>query len=347
MPAWLDPIDSLLTRAVVALFFAALLALAARWLLLPLLARIARRSASQLDDEIIRRLGRPVVASILLVGVSEALAWLDPATTTHFVVFGLLHSVAVLLWAQVLVGIGVLLLQALSGPRGLIQAKTLPLFTMIWKILVYGGATYFLMAAWHINVTTWLASAGVVGIAVGFAAKDTLANLFAGVFIIGDAPFKIGDFIVIDGVTRGEVTEIGLRSSRILTRDDVEVTVPNAVIGNAMIVNETGGPRNSLRVRIQVSVAYGSDVTRVREVLLACSEDVQNVIADPEPRVRFRSLGDSGLQFELLVWVLSPVFRGQVIDTLNERVYNALRAAGIEIPYPKQDVYIRRLPERD
>ena len=131
--------------------------------------------------------------------------------------------------------------------------------------------TYLIMAAWHVNLTSWLASAGVLGIAVGFAAKDTLANFISGVFILVDAPYKVGQYIIIDGETRGVVTDIGMRSTRLLTRDNVEVTVPNAVIGNAKIVNESSGPSPKMRVRVNASVAYGSDVDQVQEILLACS----------------------------------------------------------------------------
>ncbi len=137
------------------------------------------------------------MASILLIGLGSGLAWMETGTL-RTVVFGVISTLAVIMWSIVLAGCGVLVLSALSRRGHIIQVKTLPLFTMVWKVIVYGLAAYFLLAAWHINLTTWLASAGVAGIAVGFAAKDTLANLFAGVFIIADAPFKIGDYIVID-----------------------------------------------------------------------------------------------------------------------------------------------------
>lgn len=189
-----------------------------------------------------------------------------------------------------------------------------------------------------------MTSAGIVGIAVGFAARDTLANLFSGVFIIADAPYKVGDFIVLDQGLRGVVSEIGIRSTRLLTRDDIEVTVPNAVIANAQIVNETGGPHDKMRVRVKVDAAYGSDVDQVREVLLACAEGVASVVDEPTPRVRFREFGASGLAFELLAWIDEPVHRGRVLDDLNTRVYKAFAAAEIEIPYSKHDVYIKQVP---
>lgn len=100
-------------------------------------------------------------------------------------------------------------------------------------IVVTALAVYFVFLAWQIDVTAWMASAGILGLAVSFAAKDTLANLFSGVFIVADAPYKLGDFIVLDSGERGEVTHIGIRSTRLLTRDDVEVTVPNSIMGNA------------------------------------------------------------------------------------------------------------------
>ncbi len=176
--------------------------------------------------------------------------------------------------------------------------------------------------------------------AIGFAAKDTLANLFGGIFILADAPYKVGDFVVLGSGERGEVTQIGLRSTRLLTRDDVEVTVPNAVIANAKIVNESGGPWVKERVRVKVGVAYGSDIDQVREVLMAVAAENPHVEQDPEPRVRFRAFGDSGLDFELLAWVREPVLRGRVLDALNTEVYKRFAAAGIEIPYPKRDVYL-------
>ncbi|OQW99996.1 MAG: hypothetical protein BWK74_00755 [Desulfobacteraceae bacterium A6] len=91
------------------------------------------------------------------------------------------------------------------------------------------------------DLTAWVASAGIIGLALSFAAKDTLANLFSGVFILADAPYKIGDFIVLDSGERGEVTNIGIRSTRLLTRSDIEITVPNSIMGNTRIINEAGG----------------------------------------------------------------------------------------------------------
>jgi MscS family membrane protein len=205
--------------------------------------------------------------------------------------------------------------------------------------VVVGAALYFMFLAWDIDLTAWLASAGIIGIAVGFAAKDTLANFFAGIFIIADAPYKVGDWIVLDGELRGRVIKIGVRSTRLLTSDDIEITVPNSVIGASKIVNEVGGPSVKQRIRIKVQCAYGSDIDQVREVLLACGDEPE-VARDPTPQVNLNSFGDSGLNVELRVWIEDPARRDAIIDRLNSRVYKAFAAAGIEIPFPRRDIHI-------
>ncbi len=197
---------------------------------------------------------------------------------------------------------------------------------------------------WNINVSAWLASAGIVGIAVGFAAKDRLANLFAGFFIVTDAPYKVGDYIVFDTGERGRVTQIGLRSTRLLTRDDIEITIPNSIIANAKIVNESGGPWERSRVRVGVSVAYGSDIDQVREVLSRIAQESSFLCDNPEPRVRLRTFGDSGLNFELLGWIDLPELRGRALDALNSDVYKKFMEHGIEIPFPKRDLYLKQVP---
>jgi small-conductance mechanosensitive channel len=232
-----------------------------------------------------------------------------------------------------------------ARPNSVVQARTLPFFVILTKLIVVGTSIYMGMLAWKTDITAWLASAGIVGIAVGFAAKDSLANFFAGIFIIADAPYKLGDFIQFDDGLRGRVTHIGIRSTRILTRDDIEINIPNSIIGNAKIVNETGGPYAKERVAIPVSVAYGSDVDRVREVLLTTPLGVTYVCEHPAPIVFFQSFGASGLEFEVLCWIEDPAYQENVISDVNFRIYKALARAGIEIPYSKHDVYIKSFPE--
>lgn len=309
---------------------------------------VTERTKTTLDDEIVARLRRPLAATVIFVGIRVIIENLEFSETTEWVCQAILITIGVVLWAQAGIRVGKTVLDAIGQREAkyrLIQPRTLPLFDIILKIVVVAGAAYGILLAWHVDVTAWLASAGIVGIAVGFAAKDTLANLFAGIFIIADAPYKVGDFINLDGGERGMVTDIGIRSTRILTRDDIEITVPNAELGNTKIVNETGGPHEMERVRVNIGVAYGSDIDLVREILMDIADKSQYVSNKFEPRVRFRKFGDSSLDYQLMGWIEKPVYRGRAIDELCSQIYKRFTEAGIEIPFPQTDVHLDTCPE--
>jgi len=337
-------------RAAVIFAAALVVAFIVRFAFRKVIHQLTKSTDTDVDDRIAEFLKGPIFWTCVFGGLWLAEIPLGLHETLELAIKGVTSTLVIAMWCLALLRSSKVVLDALSRNVDRfrwIQPKTVPLLDMVAKFLVVGAGVYFVCVAWNVPLTSWLASAGIVGIAVGFAAKDTLANLFSGVFILADAPYKVGDFVVLDGGLRGQVQEIGIRSTRVLTRDDVEVTVPNAVIANARIVNETGGPYSKMRVRVKVSAAYGSDVDQVRDVLLSCTEEAAFLVSDPAPRVRFRSFGDSGLDFELLAWIEEPLYRGRVLDELNRRVYKAFAAAGIEIPYPKQDVYVKELPRRD
>jgi small-conductance mechanosensitive channel len=287
----------------------------------------------------------------VLVGLWLATLQLDLPATYLTLLQRIIKTSALLVWVVFVLRGSSLFLEILSGFEDrvpLIQPRTLSLFDTTIKILVVGGGLYFLFLTWGINVGGLLMTGGIAGLAVGFAAKDTLANLFSGFFILADAPYQVGDFIVLDSGERGQVTHVGLRSTRLLTRDDIEITIPNAVIGNAKITNESGGRWEKERIRVKVGVAYGSDVDRVRQVLMEIAEGNPSIDDEPEPRVRFRQFGESGLDFELMGWIHEPVLRGRVLDALNTEVYKRFAVEGIEIPFPKRDVYLHQVsPSED
>ena len=189
------------------------------------------------------------------------------------------------------------------------------------------------------SLTAIFASAGIVGLGVALAARETLANFFGGVSIFLDRPFKSGDYIVLDTGERGQVVEVGLRSTRLLTRDDVQISIPNSLMTNTKVINESA-PRPLFRVRIKVGIAYGTDVDKVEEVLLSVASHNNLVAFAPEPRVRFRNFGDSSLDFELLCWARRPEDRGRLIHGLNHQIYKAFDVAGIQIPFPQRDIHL-------
>ena len=165
------------------------------------LRNLAQKTRVTLDDQVIGLLHGPIYNSILLLGIASALLILSPADLFLEIGFSLIQSFALIIWVTFLLRINRILLTRIAESEKRIKVvhqQTLPLFLNLINIIIVVLAVYFLFSAWNIDMTAWLASAGIVGIAVGFAAKDTLANLFSGVFIMADAPYKIGDFIVLD-----------------------------------------------------------------------------------------------------------------------------------------------------
>lgn len=357
VPDQLEPIVALFgnqpwIKGLLVLFVFLILAKVVEWVVIPLIRRLTARTTTHIDDLIVTHIRNPLFWTIALIGglVAAAVSGVDAesrGTMTSFVI-----SILIFLWMLFAVRASKLILSAASQhakSNALVRPQTLPLFTNLIAISIIVFAVYFIFQSWHVDMTAWLASAGIAGIAIGFAAKDTLANLFSGVFIMADSPYKIGDYVVLDdgGGLRGKVTHIGIRSTRLLTRDDVEVTIPNSIMGNSKVVNESGGPHLKYRIRVAVGVAYGSDIDQVREVLMSVASESDAVCAEPEARVRFRTFGASSLDFELLCWVNNPELRGRVLDALNTAIYKRFLDEGIEIPFSKQDLYIKELPRAD
>nr|WP_245635108.1 mechanosensitive ion channel family protein [Marinobacterium profundum] len=345
LPAWeLVSQNPILGSLLIALIFY-VLGVSFRSLLTNVVGRIIGLDRSPVDNTALQYLRKPVFVTVFFFGLSLAVSVVNMPLGDGIV--NLLFSLITISWMTAAFRISTLLLEALSGENRfkLVDSKTVPLFDLTSKLVIIMIGSYILLMIWGINPVGWLASAGIVGIAVGFAAKDTLANLFSGFFIVADAPYKIGDYINLDTGERGKVCAIGLRSTRLLTRDDVEITIPNGVIANAKIINESGGPLN-VRIRIVIGVAYGSDVDQVGELLMQAGMEHPEVCTSPEPRVRLRGFGASSLDFNLMCWIRHPQDRGRISHDLNVAIYKLFAEHGVEIPYAKQDVYIKQWPEK-
>lgn len=350
---WLKPLIDLLSgnpwiQGSLVIIITFTLSSVVTWIVFKTIQRITSRTSLLIDDKIASLLHPPVYFSLVVVGITAGLSLMPLSDTIQIIARRCFRTANIIIWVVFFIRFSTLLLTRLASLTdrfAFIQHRTLTLFDNLAKVVIFGAGIYGVFMIWKIDMTAWLASAGIAGIAIGFAAKDTLSNLFSGVFILADAPYKVGDYVVLDNAGRGKVTHIGLRSTRILTRDDIEVTVPNSIIGNSTIVNQSGGPHEKMRVRLKVGVAYGSDIDKVTEILTSVATAEPGVCITPEPRVRFRVFGASSLDFELLFWVDNPEARGKVVDIMNTKIYKQFGQEHIEIPYAKQDVYIKGLPD--
>ena len=322
---------------IVLVLISAFSAKVADWILSGIILRFAKQTKTSFDDKLVDALHKPIYYSVFFLGLSFSVNTVSLPDSFLYLLLGLFKSITVIVWSIAVSKIFVELIRWSSkagNTKRFIQKRTMPLFDNIGKIAIFGGAVYFILLSWNVDVTGWVASAGILSVVIGFAAKDTLSNLFAGIFIMADAPYKEGDYINLDAGERGYVRSIGIRSTRIMTRDDIEITIPNSVIANSKIVNESGGPHEKERVRITISVSYESDIEQVKRVLRDVAIASPNVCKDPEPRVRFRQFADYGLTFQLLLWIERPEMRGRVIDEINSSIFYKFRDENIEIPYP-------------
>ncbi|MEA1890641.1 MAG: mechanosensitive ion channel family protein [Pseudomonadota bacterium] len=343
---WMIPVFNLVgnNRYTVALIVM-LITISLAWLISRVvykyLRRLLRKTRNTVDEELHNYLRQPIFFTILIFGIDITTDILIGDGRFIRLLDSIFTSLLVLIWTLFFIRAARLLLTKISHQeKGVVTTRTLPILQNLTLVIISSIAIYMLFTTWDVDMTAWLASAGVLGIAIGFAAKDTLGNLISGVFIMADAPYKIGDYVVLQDGMRGEIQNIGLRSTRLLTRDDVEVTIPNSIMGNTAVINETGGPHEKYRIRVKVGVAYGSDIDQVRKHLLEVARRSTFACDFPEPRVRFRNFGGSGLEFELLCWINEPVLKGRALDDINSAVYRLFQQEGIEIPYSKQDVYI-------
>jgi small-conductance mechanosensitive channel len=312
-----------------------------------LLDRLRKSQKSELDYQIAHYLSSPILQTMVTLSMVLALATLDfPGAIEHLLI-KVCFTTLLILWGRAWFRATKVILQALEAERDrfhLFQPRTIPLYEMGIKLVLVGLFIYFFFLIWGIDATAWVASAGIIGIVIGFAAKDTLANLISGVSIVADAPYKIGDYIVLDSGERGIVSSLGIRSTRLITRDDVEVSIPNAIIGTAKIINESGGPYVRHRIRIPVGVAYSSDIDLVIETMKSLAKENEHVVDEPVPRVRIRGFGDSSINVELLCWIRRPAERGMVVHHLNHRLIKRFRDEQIEIPFPQRDLNFRDKP---
>ncbi|MCP3950983.1 MAG: mechanosensitive ion channel family protein [Desulfobacterales bacterium] len=210
--------------------------------------------------------------------------------------------------------------------------------------IVYVAAAVIALDLLGINVMPFIAGAGVAGVAIGFAAKDTLSNLIAGVLLIVDRPFEIGDRIEVwdapkGSATWGDVIDIGLRATKIRTTDNIVIVIPNNKIMTRDIINYTL-ISDRIRVRINVGVAYNANIQKARDILVGLAQTVEWVAQVPRPKVVVRNFGDSSVDLQLRVWIDDARQRMNTISAITDKIKSAFDEAGIEIPFPKRDITI-------
>ncbi|MFC2088053.1 mechanosensitive ion channel family protein [Calditrichota bacterium] len=213
-----------------------------------------------------------------------------------------------------------------------------PLIQRLIKGLVIIIGITIVLEHFKVDIKGLVVSLGVGSLALAFAAQDTLGNMIAGFVIMIDRPFRKGDRIKLESGEVGDVFDIGLRSIKIIDFENTIHIIPNKEIANKKVINYSY-PDEKIRVKINVGVAYGSDVDQVKKLLVEQFKDHPEVLDDPEPTAYFLNMGDSSLDFWVVGRINVYTNQWRISEELRINIYKALVSAGIEIPFPQRTVH--------
>jgi small-conductance mechanosensitive channel len=226
------------------------------------------------------------------------------------------------------------------GSDGL-DRQILPLVEKLATIFLIGTALIIILKHFNYDILSLVTALGIGSLAIGLAAKDTMANMISGFTLMIDRPFRLGDRIQLSSGQSGDVQDIGLRSTKIKTLDNQLLIIPNSDLCNTILTNQAF-PDVRAKGRINIGVAYGSDVGQVKELLVQAALEVPEVLRDPPPEAFFTSFGDSALIMALFFWVDEYTETFATMDKINTLIISRLGAEGIMIPYPTRTVHIHK-----
>jgi len=314
-----------------------------------LLTRAATRTSTSLDDRLLQALQRPVTYVLFVAGARLAMEWLPLnerwagranrglfILTVALLTLAAIRAYAILLhWYATESG-----RVAEDGPA----REFRPLFSKLGNVVIVLMALVTVLQNLGVNVESLVLSLGVGSLAVGLAAKDTLANMFAGFTIMLDRPFRLGDRIQLSSGEVGDVEAIGMRVTRLRTLDDTVLVVPNSMLVQDRIVNRNR-PTRHITTRLDVGVAYGTNLTRAKAVLVESALASPYVEPERPPVALVTQFAESSVSLRLVFWAKDYAEQGLALSSVHEEVYRRFAAEGIEIPFPVRRVIQSAAPE--
>ena len=212
--------------------------------------------------------------------------------------------------------------------------QVVPLLKRLTHLALLILAGLILAAHFGINVLAISAALGITGFAIALAAQDTIANIISGLVIMVDHPFKLGDRIDIPALgTWGDVAEIGIRSSKVLTRDNRLVIVPNSGIADNSVVNYSL-PDTTYRLQSDIGIGYGMDIGTVQNLIRESVRQLDGVLPDKPVDVWFTVFGDSSMTFRVRWWVASYAEKRRSTDRVNAAIQELAKKEGFDMPNP-------------
>ena len=235
--------------------------------------------------------------------------------------------------------------------RHLLQKRVLPRFRievglqytllrLVHYLIISLGVLYAIKIGFSVDLTSVAVILGFLSVGIGFGLQYVAADIASGFILLFERPVRIGDWIELEGEIEGRVTNINLRSTMIITNENMAVMLPNSKLTQHKFVNFSYGDRR-VRLNIPVGVAYTSDLKMASEALLEAAHSVDDVLTEPGPQVHFDGFGDSAIKLQIRVWIDEPRDQAIIRSRVNFAIERSFRKHGIEMPFPQRDIHIR------
>lgn len=317
------------------------------WLVRSFLRRVVERTPTDIDDLLLKGMNDQIRWCITIFVVEVALLrlqFIDAVSKTRIRdISFLLYLVTFFFVTWKLVGFALNHLQdRLSQRMDPNQVNTMmQLVGWVVKFFVVFIYITILLEFFGISITAVTAVLGLGGLALSLAAQDTIADFISGIILLIDQPFRVGDRIQVDKVdTWGDVVEIGMRTTKILTRDNRLVIIPNSTMGTSAVVNYSY-PDSRYRVQIELGIGYGQDIDEIRHIIIETVKKIDGVLEEKSVDALFLEFGDTTMTFRVRWWIESYIDTRRMFDKVNQALYTALEGAGIEMPFTTYDVNIK------
>ena len=309
-----------------------------------IILRLTKKTKTEIDDLVVARTNKPISLILLLVGFRLAII---PHKISGSVLDLIEHGISSIIIA-VVTYIAIVVVDIIisnwgrkfaSRTESKVDDEIVALFQRFSRILLSFVGLIFILQVWGIQVGPLLASLGIAGIAVAFALQTTLGNIFGGISLIIDRSITVDDFIKLDDGTQGMVADIGFRSTKLKSPDGDLIIIPNGKLADSKIYNYHK-PLPKTRVMAEFGVKYGSDVEKVRKMLLNEIKNVKDILQDPEPVVIFEEFGDFALKFKAFFWVSSIEKKIEAKEAALTSIYAVLNKNKVGIPFPTRTIYM-------
>lgn len=308
---------------------------------------ITAKTKTETDERVVHAAYMPIFFILIILGFWFGLRHLGLGESIQSAINKIILSVGIL--TALLLAKRVT--EALIGTVGKNWAKKtkstfgddiLPLIQKISNFCFYLLAVLIILPIWEINITGFLAGLGIAGIAVGFAVKDSLANIFGGISLVLDGAFKVGDKILLDSGEVGIIMDIGLRSTRLKTMEnDLLIVVPNSYLANTKVKNFIRAHKEA-KIKISFNVEYGTNVDEVKRDVLSAISSITNTLKAPKPEVLLLEMGDIGLKFNARFWIDDNSLYEAKLTEATEKIYKALQASKIGLPSQTKAVFVKK-----